>query len=646
MPTLLVANRGEIALRVFRTAKRMGMRCVAVYSDADAEAPFVREADEAIRIGPPAASDSYLNIERILDAAKLSNADLVHPGYGFLAESDQFALACEEAELKFVGPTSDVLRQLGSKDQAKAIAIGAGVPVVEGYSGADQSDESFASAAAEIGYPVMIKPAEGGGGKGMAVANSSSDLKPALAAARRVALAAFGDERLLIERYLTGARHVEVQIMGDSHGNLVHFGERDCSLQRRHQKIIEESPSPAITDETRNLLCESALRLGQEVGYRNAGTCEFIVGDDGTVSFLEVNARLQVEHPVTEMVTGRDLVELQLLVGLGERLPVTQNDIRFDGHAFEARIYAEDPDEESLPQSGRIHSILWPAGARVETGVEAESVVSTYYDPMIAKVIVHAGNRAAALDELSSALSDTSILGLRTNLGFLQTVIEHPSFKAGEITTTWLETGYQQPVLREEPPPEEVLALAAAHEIAFRSSKASDPWQVLGPFRLGAPRRAPVLLTSGNEEIEVTVEVKGNSKFLVEGKEVSIENERGEISGRGAFLTRSSDRPNDPEATIFVLWDRAHYEIGVGPLERRPEEGGRAHLDAPMPGQVIAVKVSAGETVKRGQGLVVVEAMKMEHTIKAPADGVIEAVFCAPGDQVDRGQTLVEFEPL
>lgn len=645
MTTVLIANRGEIAVRVFRTAKRMGMRTVAVYSEADADAPFVRQADEAIAIGPAPASESYLNIDRILEAAKLSGAELIHPGYGFLAENPDFAAACRDSSLTFVGPSVEVLRNLGAKDEAKRIAQEAGVPVVAGYAGEDQSDEAFSKAAREIGFPIMIKPAEGGGGKGMTVVSDHAELAAGLAAARRIALTAFGSDRLIIERYLTGARHVEVQFIGDSHGNVVHLGERDCSMQRRHQKIVEESPSPGIDDITRSVLCDAAIKLARHVGYQNAGTCEFVVGDDQTVSFLEVNARLQVEHPVTEMVTGLDLVELQLRVALGEELPIAQEDVTFNGHAFEARVYAEDPDEDFLPQMGTIFLVTWPDDARVDTGVEQGSSVSAFYDPMIAKVITHGSDRKTALRDLKEALASTAVLGIRTNLGFLSDVVESNVVRDGEVTTEWLETSYESKKLRPQTVSDEALALASAFEIEFRKQSVTDPWLARGPFRLGAAHRGYLLLNYEGEELEMRVEPRSDGAYLAGTYEVTLDENLGQIEGRSGHVCRSSEDLFDPEAKVFVLWDRVHYEIGIGSLERRPDESGPAHLEAPMPGQVIAVRVATGDAVKRGQDLVVVEAMKMEHTIKAPADGIIRSVSCAAGDQVQRGQALVDFEP-
>jgi acetyl/propionyl-CoA carboxylase alpha subunit len=633
MTTVLVANRGEIALRVFRTARRMGMRCAAVYSDADVGAPFVRAADAAVRIGPPPASDSYLRIDAILDAAGEVGADLVHPGYGFLAEDAAFADACEKAGLAFVGPPADVLRAMGAKDRAKRIAVEAGVPVLDSWD--DPRDAS---------YPLVVKPAEGGGGKGMAVVYGPDQLEAAMASARRVAAAAFGDDRLLFERYLPDPRHVEVQIIADAHGGVTHLGERDCSLQRRHQKVLEETPAPNLSEDTRARLQASAVALAAHVGYRNAGTCEFLLDADGTFGFIEMNARLQVEHPVTEMVTGIDLVELQLRVAMGERLG--DIDARPRGHAIEARLYAEDPDEDFIPQAGTVLHVAWPDGARVDTGIDEGTQITPHYDPLLAKIVVHADDRAAALQKIDDALKHTEILGVRTNLAFVTCVVGDSVVLDGRVTTNWLERAYRSWRSPSRASHDAVLAVAAAAETERILAGASprDPWSALGPWRGPAGGSTVVVLRDADEE--VAVRVSGRGPFSVEGLPATV-HRRGdchgwEIGDAGTHLLAAA-----PAAGGWVVLFRgAQWEIGVGPRERRAEEGGPAHLGAPMPGQVLAVRVSPGDTVVRGQELVVVEAMKMEHAVKAPAGGIVKAVLCAAGDQVDRGQPLVDFDPL
>ena len=669
VPTVLVANRGEIAVRVFRTARRMGLRCAAVYSEADFGAPFVRMADAAYCIGPAPAAQSYLRAEKILEAAKALKADLIHPGFGFLSEDANFGRAVEAAGYAFVGPPPDVLAAMGGKDEAKRIAQAAGVPTLPGYGGADQDDAALERAAKEIGYPLIVKPAAGGGGKGMAVVRGEDDLVPALASARRVAAGAFGDTKLILERYLPAPRHVEVQVMADSFGNVIHLGERDCSLQRRHQKILEETPSPIVSPELRPRLTDAAVALCRHVGYRNAGTCEFLVDEDGaTFGFIEMNARLQVEHPVTEMVTGLDLVELQLRVAMGEELPLTQADVTPTGHAIEVRLYAEDPDAGFLPQSGRLLHLRWPDEARIDSGVDEGAEVTTYYDPMLAKVIVHADDRPAALDELADALAQTEVLGLRTNVPFLRMLAADETVRAGKVTTTWLESAHAgwTSGVDDQPIPDEVLALAGAAEaariLAAGRAPGPDPWSTAGPWRHLEPGPTHVIVQTGSDTTESSAAAKGERLVDVRGAgpfrvgdtalvQADPEHEpEGDLHGWTVF---SGDKPGDgvraaavaTPGCVHVYWNGQPYELLLGIKSRLVDaEGGAAQLGAPMPGTVIAVKVAAGDTVERGQALVVVEAMKMELEVKAPADGVVSAVLCTAGESVKKGQALVALE--
>ncbi len=625
MTTLLVANRGEIAVRIFRTCSSMGIRCAAVYSDADANAMFVREAHTSAQI------DSYLDVASVISAAKELEADFIHPGYGFLAENAEFAEACSAAGVTFVGPPPQVLSVMGSKDESRAIAIEAGVPVLAGYAGEDQSDEAFLAAAGEVGYPVIIKPAEGGGGKGMGIAHSPDGLPGILASARRVGLTAFGDDRLILERYLTGAHHVEVQILADTHGNVMHLGERDCSLQRRHQKILEESPSPAVDKKMRELLYESSLSLARRVGYVGAGTCEFIVSG-AEAAFLEMNTRLQVEHPVTEMVTGIDLVEMQIRIAMGEELQL--GTVLTTPHAIEVRIYAEDVASGFIPQSGRVEHLRWPTDARIDTGIEEGDDISPLYDPMIAKLIVHDDSRAAAIERLAEALDQVEILGVMTNVAFLRDVISRPEVAEGKVTTSWLES--LSPPVPDDSVPDEAIAVAAAAEAArlLDTPSRRDPWRSLGSFRFSSERSVEVPLVQDGSE--VWVRVAGNGPFRTMAHTViKGECHAFEIDGLGAA---AAPGPNG----WFVWWSGRQYEVPLGPLQRGGDQSGRAHMEAPMPGQVIAVRVAAGDHVVKGQELVVVEAMKMEHSIRAPIDGVVETVLCAVGDRVDRGRTLVD----
>jgi len=632
--TLLVANRGEIAVRIFRTAKRMGMRTVAVFSDADEHAPHVRAAELSVRIGPPPASDSYLNRDAIVDAARSTGATLVHPGYGFLAEDDRFAAACEDAGLIFVGPPSGVLRDVGDKAAARAIAARAGVPVLAGYAGEDVTDAALKRAAADIGYPVLVKPAGGGGGKGIHVVTDPDALASALDAARRIARAAFDDDRLILERYIDGPRHVEVQVFADAHGNVVHLGERDCSLQRRHQKVMEESPAPNLDASTRKHLHDAAVAFARATGYRNAGTCEFLVAPDDTFGFIEMNARLQVEHPVTEAVTGLDLVEWQLRVALGEVLPPLPQP---SGHAFEVRIYAEDPDVGFLPQAGEVVHVRWPDNERVDAGVEEGSDVTTFYDPLLAKLIVHGNTRADALRHLQGALADTCLLGVRTNLALLAAVVTDARVRDGTVTTDYFERAYGgwRSGAAIEP---SALAVVAAAEVDRQLTGASnDPWSALGAWRGKHQWSTRVVLRPDGEELAFSVE--GRGPYVVDGVRVerSAEHHRLIADGRIEEAAYSAGR--------WFVWSKgAAAEIAVGPEERRLGSVA-SHLDAPLPGRVVTVGVASGAFVAKGTELVSIEAMKMEHVIKAPSDGVVTTVLCSPGDHVERGQALVVFEP-
>ncbi len=631
MTTVLVANRGEIARRVLRTAKRMGLHTVAVYSDPDATAPFVREADSAVRIGPAAPRDSYLNVASIVAAARESDARLIHPGYGFLSEQAPFAEAVAAAGMTFVGPGPEVLRTLGDKAQAKAAAERAGVPVVPGYRGTDQRDDAFVKAAKAVGYPVMIKPAAGGGGIGMQLVARDTDLHEALARARRTARAAFGDERLILERAIERPRHVEIQLLADTHGTVLALGERDCSAQRRHQKVLEESPSPAVDETLRTRMSTAAVALATAVGYVNAGTCEFIVDANGEFFFLEVNARLQVEHPVTEMVWGVDLVEQQLRIATGERLAL---DLTPRGHAIEVRLYAEDPAIGFLPSTGRIVALEWPDGARVDAGIEEGSVITADYDPLLAKVIVHATDRATALEAMGTALRGSTVLGVRTNERFLRHLLADPAVQAGRIDTTLIE---RTPALATGAGdvPREARALAAA---AFAASTTvtidpRDPWRALLGWRAGGPPTMTVLLD------DRPTPVTGTGPYVVDGRTIARDEQAGHwlVDGEPAIAVRDG-------TDLWVKWRGETYVIDTAGRERSIDALAGNEITAPMPGVVLAVHVGAGQRVRRGDLVCVVEAMKMELRVEAPADGTVTKVLCAQGDQVRRGQRLAEFE--
>ena len=631
MMTVLVANRGEIARRVFRTAKRMGLRTVAVYSDADASAPFVHEADTAVRIGPAAARDSYLNIASIVAAARDTDARLIHPGYGFLSEQAPFAEAVAAAGMTFVGPGPDVLRRLGDKAEAKAAAERAGVPVLPGYRGTDQRDEAFAKAATTVGYPVMLKPAAGGGGIGMQLVSREADLREALARARRTARAAFGDERLILERAVERPRHVEIQLLADTHGTVQVLGERDCSAQRRHQKVLEETPSPGVDATLRARMSDAAVALAKAVGYVNAGTCEFVVDQGGEFFFLEVNARLQVEHPVTELVWSVDLVEQQLRIAMGERLAL---DPKPRGHAIEVRLYAEDPASGFLPSTGRVSFLEWSDGARIDSAIEESSVVTADYDPLLAKVIVHAADRATALGALGAALRGSTVLGLRTNERFLRQLVAHPEVIAGAVDTGLIE---RTPDLVAGPgdPPPEARALAAA---AFAASTTlaidpRDPWRALSGWRAGGPATITVLLD------DRPMRVIGMGPHDVDGRKIARDERSGHwlVDGEPAIAVRDG-------ADIWVKWRGETYVLDTAGRERNVAALAGTEITAPMPGVVLAVHARPGQRVKRGDLVCVVEAMKMELRVEAPGDGTVTKVLCAQGDQVRRGQRLAEFE--
>ena len=637
MTTLLVANRGEIARRIFRTAKRMGMRTVAVHSDADANLPFVREADAAIRIGPAPAAESYLAIDRVIAAAREAKADLVHPGYGFLAERPEFASAVDAAGMRFVGPPPGVLQSLGDKAEAKAIAERANVAVLPGYRGEDQSDEAFIFGARSVSYPVMIKPVAGGGGIGMQTVREEAQLRDALARARRMATAAFGDERLLLERLVERPRHIEVQILADEHGNVLSFGERDCSAQRRHQKIVEEAPAPIATDKRRERMAASAIAIAREAGYRNAGTVEFVV-DEKSFFFLEVNARLQVEHPVTELVWGVDLVEQQLRIAMGERLDVrTKRHGR--QHAVEARVYAEDPAAGFLPSTGRLLHVRWPdrVGIRVDAGYEEGDVVTRHYDPLLAKVIAFGGDRRIAMGMLANALDETEILGVRTNVGFVRALVRKFN-KQGTISvhTELVEAILPELIPEPMPAPDEAYAIAAA-AVTTGARDTRDPWTGTGAWRIGEGSATTIALREGTGER--AVRLVGDGPYTYAGHRVAS------VDEPHRWLV--DDSPAAAAASEGVVWAMVGgnvWELETKPREREIERTAGAEVAAPMPGLVIAAQAIADRRVRRGDLLFVVEAMKMELRVEAPADGKVTRVLATIGQQVERGQRLAEFE--
>ncbi|MPZ60713.1 MAG: ATP-grasp domain-containing protein [Propionibacteriales bacterium] len=631
--TVLVANRGEIAIRVLRAAREAGLRTVAVYSDADREARHVCDADTAVRLGPAPAAESYLSIPAILDAAARTGAEAIHPGYGFLSERAEFARAVAEAGLTFVGPGPDVLEAMGRKDEARRIAVSADVPVVP---------TAEVDAATEIEFPVLVKAAAGGGGKGMRVVGRAEDLADAVASARREAGSAFGDDAVLIEKYVEHARHIEVQVLGDTHGNLVHLYERDCSTQRRHQKVLEEAPAPTIGSALREQLTEAAVRLARKVGYVNAGTVEFLVEAEGFY-FLEMNTRLQVEHPVTEAVTGLDLVLLQFLVAQGEPLPVIQEQISVQGHAIEARVYAEDPYAGFLPQAGIASTVAWPENARVDAALESGQRVGTSYDPMLGKVIAHGTNREAARRSLLQALDDTAVLGLTTNVGFLRQLVASNAFRHCEIDTAWLDEHPDEFAL--DVPPE---ALPIAAWSLADSTAAADPSH---PFGAGDGWRLAGAATPVRVELDDVVATVDRAAGTVwsEGRTWRV----GPVLGPAGALRLEIDGvvheayiEIDPHAVTVGYLGQPYVFTrpdAFGPTAQRLAADGS--VAAPMPGTVLDLKAQVGTRVREGDTLGAMEAMKMELALKAPYDGTVTAVGAEVGQQVALGAVLFVVDP-
>ena len=658
--SLLIANRGEIACRVARTAKRLGLRTVAVYSEADRDARHVRACDEAYPIGPAPARDSYLRIDRILDSATRAGVEAIHPGYGFLSENAAFAEACEAAGIVFVGPPASAIRAMGSKSASKTLLEKTRVPLVPGYHGDDQGEAKLQTEARNIGFPVLIKASAGGGGKGMRIVEHEGDFAAALASAKREAASSFGDDRVLIETYLTRPRHIEIQVFADGHGNTVYLHERDCSIQRRHQKVLEEAPAPGMTEARRREMGEAAVEVARAVGYRGAGTVEFIAEGE-RFYFMEMNTRLQVEHPVTEMITGQDLVEWQLRVASGGALPLKQEQIPLNGHAMEVRLYAEDPAKDFLPQTGTLHHLRFPdatSDVRIDTGVGPGDSIGIHYDPMIAKLIVHADDRAACARRLAQALGQVEIVGLATNVDFLKRLAEHPAFVAGEVDTGFLDRHGVDVIPVETPASDRVLALATLARLkaiaqaraaeAARSSDPHSPWALVSGWRPNDASFARFPWMHGESAVTVMAHFDGRGYRLdLPGGTVvaTVENggDRLAVTLDGV-ATSASVVLVDDEVTVFDR-DGARRLVLADPLSRAGLDPAAAgHLMAPMPGKLVQVMVKPGDTVEKGQPLVVLEAMKMEHTVKAPRAGKVAAVRYAAGEQVEEGTALVELE--
>ncbi len=651
--TVLVANRGEIAVRVLRTLRTLGIRSVAVFSDADASAPHVALADVAVRIGPAAAAESYLSIPAVIAAARATGAQAIHPGYGFLSENTAFAAACEEAGIAFVGPPASAIEAMGDKIRAKQTVAKAGVPVVPGSDGSGLDDVALALAVEQVGYPVLLKPSAGGGGKGMHEVHRAEDLGPAIATARREARSSFGDDTLLVERLVLTPRHIEIQVLADQHGNVIHLGERECSLQRRHQKIVEEAPSALLTEAQRAAMGAAAVEAARACGYTNAGTVEFIVGadDPDQFFFMEMNTRLQVEHPVTEMVTGLDLVELQLRVAAGEPLPITQDDVTLTGHAVEVRVYAEDPSAGFLPTGGRILALRLPDGVRVDSGVAEGGTVGSDYDPMLAKVIAHGADRAEAIRRLDAALRDTVLLGLGTNIGFLRALLADEDVRAARLDTGLVGRRVDDWTSAELP--DDVLAAVAVHALLELepTGPVVDPFDVPGGWRVGEPAWSTwQFVVSGYDAVEVSVRGRasgaectvgpGGPPVLVSGNRRQGNDFRAQVDGVARTYAVVRDG-----ATLWIGRDGNAWAVREqGPEEAAVEAGAGGPVVSPMPGTVTVVEVTEGQQVSAGDRLVVVEAMKMEHVLTAPVDGVVRQLRARAGSTVARDAVLLIVE--
>ncbi|MDR5903330.1 acetyl/propionyl/methylcrotonyl-CoA carboxylase subunit alpha [Halomonas icarae] len=672
--TVLIANRGEIACRVMRTARAMGLRTVAVYSDADANARHVREADEAVRLGPAAARDSYLKVEAVVEAAKRTGAGAIHPGYGFLSENGPFVDALDKAGITFVGPPASAIAAMGDKSAAKARMHDAGVPLVPGYHGDDQDDALLKAEADKIGYPVLLKASAGGGGKGMRVVESSDGFQAALDGCRRESQAAFGDQRMLIEKYLTQPRHVEVQVFCDSHGNGVYLFERDCSVQRRHQKVLEEAPAPGMTAELRREMGEAAVRAAKEIGYVGAGTVEFLLDVDGSFFFMEMNTRLQVEHPVTEMITGQDLVEWQLRVAMGETLPLAQDELTISGHSFEARLYAEDPEQDFLPATGTLTRFaldlegagLDPDKVRLDSGVESGDAVSMHYDPMLAKLIVHGGDRDQALATLNRALAALDVQGVVTNRAFLQRLATHPAFKGCDLDTRFIEK-HEESLFAPREITTEAYASAALIGLKqlSRECESDSPWDRHDGFRLNAPNTIRIALCATGHDLSRAQAPDAEEVVVVEGRREAASGPWQLVIGERTLTARIQHLEGDAVAVTLdghrrrlqarladngvVVMADASGETRL--FWRRIDAIDHGHhetestLTAPMHGTVVALLVEPGQKVEKGMPLMVMEAMKMEHTMTAPADGHVESFHFAAGDTVGQGDVLLEFAP-
>ncbi|MFM7483707.1 MAG: acetyl/propionyl/methylcrotonyl-CoA carboxylase subunit alpha [Burkholderiaceae bacterium] len=651
---ILIANRGEIACRVAATARRLGIRTVAVYSQADAHAQHVAMCDESVLIGPAPAKESYLQIERIITAARDTGAEAIHPGYGFLSENEAFASACQAEGLVFIGPPASAIRAMGSKSAAKALMEKAKVPLVPGYHGEQQQPKFLREQADAIGYPVLLKASAGGGGKGMRIVERSEDFEAALTSCQREAINSFGDDRMLVEKYLQRPRHIEIQVFADTHGNFVHLFERDCSVQRRHQKVLEEAPAPGMSAARRQAMGEAAVNAARAVAYVGAGTVEFIANQDGSFYFMEMNTRLQVEHPVTEMITGTDLVEWQLRVAAGEPLPLQQSDLQIQGHAIEARIYAENPEKGFLPSIGRLQHVQWPdavaftqGAVRIDAAVRQGDAITPYYDPMIAKLIVHGHDRAQALARMQQALQAIEIVGPATNVSFLQRLIATNAFTSADLDTGLIERHHDALFPAPATLPFAMAGLWVA-KLALPERAGSDPWDSPHGWRLNGSYRRDLRFDCDEQAHQLALDYQRDSwcmtyqsqpwmltDIAIHGATVSLQLAQQPIAGR---VIREGDR-------FHVFWQGQHrvlqWSDPIAHAGEHEAEGGR--LTAPMPGKIVQLMVNAGEQVTQGAPLLIMEAMKMEHTISAPANGTVASLNYAVGDQVAEGAQLLSF---
>ncbi|KAL0487801.1 3-methylcrotonyl-CoA carboxylase alpha subunit [Acrasis kona] len=649
---ILIANRGEIACRIINTARKLGIKTVAVYSEADAKSMHVDQADEAYLLGPPESKRSYLLGEKILEIAKRSGAQAIHPGYGFLSENASFAKKCEEQGVVFIGPPASAIVSMGSKSESKKIMIDANVPVVPGYHGEDQDPSKLHQEADRIGYPVLIKAVMGGGGKGMRIVNSSDQFQEQLTSAKRESKNSFGDDNVLVERYVAQPRHVEIQVFADTHGNCVYLFERDCSVQRRHQKIIEEAPAPGLSEQVRRNMGESACAAARAVGYVGAGTVEFIMDNsDQSYYFMEMNTRLQVEHPVTEMITGQDLVHWQLQVASGHHLPLTQNELSPNGHSFEARIYAEDPDNNFLPGTGTLHYLQAPPAVsgqvRVETGVRQGDQVSIYYDPMIAKLVVWASDRDQALAKLKINLDNYRIAGLNTNIEFLKRLCTNQHFRNAELDTHFINTYHDELFPKQEHSDLQFVLGTAVLITLNQDSNVSDAFAQQNRFRMGHELKQSIHF---DQDHSTRVTFKSNGDYVVEVNgveyQVKVIHDPHESNTRTIYVNDEKHKVTNYLGADHILHlftqrgDHFKCKLNVPSMAQTNEAAGGS-LKSPMPGAIIAVNVKQGDVVKKGQTLIVMESMKMELKIASPSDGVVASVYCKQGDAVSGDQVLV-----